>query len=484
MLKSKIKRPSNIALALALAAVLFGLYTISLSVGGYLQSIEDQATKLQPYKDLYRALGGYTGQQRTLLLLANNAELRLGGGFIGTVGMVTSDNGKISSDQLVGVYSIDATNTCTNKPYQPPDYLKSIGPCASLRDSSNQLDFPQNAKQAMYYYQQVVNQPVNNVVQFTPSVLETLLEKLGPVQLKDYDLTITKDNFRDTVQLEVEAGKDKVEKKDPKAGILGSLANQLVAKLLSKDLRELNRLFPSLQQMIDEKQMVLYSTNQATQKLIEEVGASGEIKQSEENYFMLAEANIAANKSSPYIKNVVNMHQMIATDGTSTVELVIDTTHTSDYKISYVDPNIPEEKRWLVGDNLSYTKLVLPDKSRLLSTSLADKQLTVSQEQDSLVLGYYRLTQPLKTSQYTFSYTVPTKYVFGEQLTVNTFVQKQLGGWPYELRYSLTLPSNEYRVQAASNVVVKQQTVGNTFTVAYDRIINSDQTLSVIYVKK
>jgi len=457
---------------------------VSLSIGGYLQSVEDKAVELQPYQDLYRALGGHSEPQRTLLLLANNAELRLGGGFIGTVGMVTSDKGKVSSEQLVGVYSIDATNSCTNKPYQPPDYLKSIGPCASLRDSSNQLDFPQNAKQAMFYYQQVVNKPVNNVVQFTPSVLETLLDKLGPVYLKDYDLTITRDNFRDTVQLEVEAGKDKLEKKDPKAGVLGSLANQLVAKLLSKDLRELNGLFPSLQQMIDEKQIVIYSTNQATQKLIEKVGASGEIKQSQENYFMLAEANIAANKSSPYIKNTVTMHQSINTDGTSTVETTIDTVHTSDYKISYVDPNIPEERRWLVGDNLSYTKLVLPDKSQLLSSTLADKQLSVGHEQDSLVLGYYRLTQPLKTSKSTFTYLVPTKYVFGDQITINTFIQKQLGGWPYELRYSLTLPTDEYALQAASNVVVRQQTVGNTFTVAYDRIINNDQSISIVYVKK
>ncbi len=484
MARTKTKQGSYLVLALALGALILAIYIVSLSVGRYLQSLEDKATALQPYQELYKGLAGYDGQQKTLLLLANNAELRLGGGFIGTVGMVTSDKGKISAGQLTGVYTIDATNTCTNKPYQPPDYLKSIGPCASLRDSSNQLDFPQNAKQAMYYYQQVVNQPVNNVVQFTPSVLEVLLAKLGPVYLKDYDLTITKDNFREKVQLEVEAGKDKLEKKDPKAGVLGGLANQLVSKLLSKDLRELNSLFPTLQQMIDEKQLVIYSTNQATQKLIEKVGASGEIKQSQENYFMITEANIAANKSSPYIKNLVTMHQMINLDGTSTIELSIDTSHTSDYRVEYVDPNIPEEKRWLVGDNLSYTKLVLPDKTTLLNSSFTDKQLTVSSEQNSVTFGYYRLTKPLASSKATFTYKVPTKYVFGDQLTINTFMQKQLGGWPYELHYSLTLPTDEYRLQAASNTQVQQREVGNTLTVAYDKMINSDEALSFVYVKK
>jgi hypothetical protein len=199
---------------------------------------------------------------------------------------------------------------------------------------------------------------------------------------------------------------------------------------------------------------------------------------------MITEANIAANKSSPYIKNLVTMHQMINLDGSSTVELSIDTSHTSDYRVEYVDPNIPEEKRWLVGDNLSYTKLVLPDKTILLNSSFTGKQLTVSNEQNSVTFGYYRLTKPLTNSKTTFTYKVPTKYVFGDQLTVNTFIQKQLGGWPYELHYSLTLPTDEYRLQAASNTQVQQREVGNTLTVAYDKMINSDEALSFVYVKK
>lgn len=483
-LRSRVKTPHSIALALALAVVLFAVYILSLSIGDYLKSLEAKTGQIQPYKNLLEVLGGFKGPQKNLLLLTNNAELRMGGGFVGTVGMVESDKGKVTSDQLVGVYAIDVYNDCSNKPYSPPDYLKGIGPCASLRDSSNQLDFPQNAKQALYYYQQAVKQPVDNVVQFTPSVLEVLLEKLGPVYLKDYNLTVSKENFRDTVQLEVETGKDKIELKDPKSGILGSLANQLITKLISKDVGNLAGLLPILEQMVEEKQIVIYSTNKDTQKLIEQIGASGEVKKSDENYFMLAEANISANKSSPYLKNRVDMHQLVNQDGSSTIELSIESEHTSDYKIKYIDPNIPGEERWLVGDNFSYVKLALPSGSKLVSSSLPQDGLVLKPELDKLTLGYYRTTLPLKTSKVSFSYTVPTKYIFSDKLVVSTFIQKQLGGWPYELNYSLSLATDSYQLQAASSSSVKITNSGGVSTLSYDKLINSDQSLSFIYEKK
>ena len=85
---SRAKKPRHIALALALAVVLFSVYILSLSIGDYLKSLEAKTGQIQPYKNLLEALGGFKGPQKNLLLLTNNAELRMGGGFVGTVGMV------------------------------------------------------------------------------------------------------------------------------------------------------------------------------------------------------------------------------------------------------------------------------------------------------------------------------------------------------------------------------------------------------------
>lgn len=478
----KSKRPGSLVVALVIAALLMAALTVSIRLGHYFQSLESEANKFRPYQDLYRALAGYDSPQKTLLVLANNAEIRTGGGFIGTLGLVNSNQGKIKADPLVGVYSIDSPDYCRDKNYSQPDYLAiNLIDCSSLRDSSNYLDFPSNAKRVMYFYQLNTSIGVNNVVQITPEVLETLLDKLGPVYLKDYNLTVTKDNFRDTVQLEVEAGKDKLQKKDPKSGVIGSLSNILVSRLLSKDILEIKNILPNLQALIDQKQIVMYSSNPQTETLIRKIGAAGELSKTDENYFMMTESNFAANKSSPYIKNTVNMHQAVQPDGSSQIDLEIISEHTSPNRISYIDPNT-NKLMWLVGEDKSYITLALPDDTQLISANVGSRPSNQKIENGKLLLSYYRYIQPLSQNKVVFSYKVPTRYLFGDRLVINSLVQKQLGGWPYIINYSLTLPSDEYQITASSVKGIKKQ-VGNGNTVFYTGNVDQDQVLSFIYEK-
>ena len=474
----------RLPVVLAISCLIFCAFVASIKVGSYLQSVDQKSKDLSKYQQLYKIMAGYNTPQKSLLLLANNAEIRTGGGFIGTVGLISSNKGKIVPDKLIGIYAIDTGDGCLNKVYQPPTYLLGIGPCTSIRDSSNSLSFPDNAKEAMYYYQQYTSVPVNNVVQFTPEVIVALLDKLGPVNLKDYNITVTKDNFRDNVQLEVETGRDKVLGKDPKSGILGELSNQLIARLLSKNIIELKSYSTLFQQLIDQKQIVIYSSNTQVEDIIKSIGAAGEVKQTDDNYFMMADANIAANKSSPYIKNSVVMNQFIETDGSSTIDLKIISRHTSGYRISYIDPNIPTEKRWLIGDDHSYVSMALPKDAKLLNSSIGIGNISQHQELDKLVLGYYRNITPLSESTVTLRYKLPTKYLFGDKLAINTFIQKQIGGWPYDLSYTLTLPNGGYQLDASNVTPLDRQILGKDTILTYNGNVNSDQVLSFIYAKK
>lgn len=474
-------KKSYFLIACIVASICLSVYVISNKAGEYLKSIEQQSIKLQPYQDLYKALIGDDKKQNTLLVLANNAELRTGGGFIGTVGIIESEKGKVNTNALVGVYGIDSSNGCEDKKYSQPGYLQALAPCPSLRDSNNYLDFSSNAKQALYFYQLNTNVSVDNVVQITPRVLERLLEKTGPIYLKDYDLTINKDNFRDTVQLEVESGNDKKQKKDPKSGVLGSLANQMISKLLSQDIYQLKDYLPLLQELIDQKHINLYSKNNKTQELINKIKADGKVKSTDDNFFMLTEANFAANKSSSVINNQIDMHQIIDKDGSSIIEMKIISSHSSDYKIPYVDPNT-NQSTWLIGDNKSHINLVLPRNSIIQAMSLNKDRYIVSENNNHTTVEYDRYLKPLTQSVVSLSYKIPTKYVFNDQLIINSVVQKQLGGWPYQLNYSLTLPDTGYQLVAA-NVDSLQKETNQTGTIYYSGIIDSDSLLSFIYKK-
>lgn len=479
---NKPSKPSYLLVACVIASILLGLYIISIKTGEYIKSIEQQSQKLQPYQDLYKRLGGYEGKQKTLLVLANNAELRTGGGFVGTVGVIDSEKGKVKSDALVGVYGIDSSKNCEQTvKYTQPDYLKILSPCPSLRDSNNSLDFSSNAEKALYFYQLNTGQSVDNVVQITPRVLERLLDKTGPVYIKDYDITVTKDNFRDTVQLEVEAGRDKQQKKDPKSGILGSLANQMISRLIAQDIYQLKDYIPLVQELIDQKHINLYSKNDETQSLIAKIGGDGSLKNTDDNYFMMAESNYSANKSSAYIKNKVTMNQVIEKDGSSTIEVSIASTHSSDYKIPYVDPN-SNQSTWLVGENKSRVNLVIPNGSSLDGSSLNTNDYKIASAENNMLIEYDRYLKPLTSSTVQFKYRIPTKYVFTDKLVINSVIQKQLGGWPYEISYSLALPDTSYQL-IATNVDSVKKELQSPSTINYSGIVDSDEILSFIYKK-
>jgi len=473
-------RKSYLLVACAIASTLLGIYVVSIKTGEYLKSLESKSSSIKTYQELYRRMGGFTSKQNTLLILANNAEIRTGGGFIGTVGMIETDNGKVDTRPLVSVYSIDSSIGCDNKRFAQPAYLQKLSPCATLRDSSNSLDFTSNARQALYFYQQNTNIPVDNVVQITPRALELLLDKTGPIYLKDYDMTVTKDNFRETVQLEVEMGSDKQQKNDPKSGVLGSLANQMISKIIVKDIYQVKDYLSILEQLIQEKQLNIYSQDDKTQALVRRIGADGEVKSTESNYFMMAEANYGANKSSPYIRNEVDMNQTIENDGTSTLDVTIRSNHTSDYKFAYVDPN-NNDSMWLIGDNSSHISLVLPQGAQIQNSSLKPTEYSVSGDH-KIIVEYDRYLKPLTQTSRSFSYKIPTKYLFTDKIVINTIVQKQLGGWPYKLNYSLQLPDKSYKLIAASVDSIKQESLDPTI-LHYSTNIETDKLLSFIYSK-
>jgi hypothetical protein len=473
-------KKSYLLVACVIASLLLSFYVVSIKTGEYLKSLESESSTLKTYQELYRRMGGFAGKQNTLLVLANNAEIRTGGGFIGTVGMVETDNGKANTKPLVSVYSIDSSIGCDNKRFAQPTYLQKLSPCATLRDSSNYLDFTTNARQALYFYQQNTNVPVDNVVQITPRALELLLDKTGPIYLKDYDMTVTKDNFRETVQLEVEMGSDKQQKNDPKSGVLGSLANQMISKLIVKDIYQLKDYFSILEQLIQEKQLNIYSQDDKTQALVRRIGADGGVKSTQSNYFMMAEANYGANKSSPYIKNEVDMIQTIESDGTSTLDVTVRSSHTSDYKFPYVDPN-NNANMWLIGDNSSHISLVLPKDAQLMNSSLKPDEYSTSGD-NKTIIEYDRYLKPLTQTSESFSYKVPTQYLLTDKIVINTVVQKQLGGWPYTLNYSLRLPDKTYKLIAASVESINQESQNPT-TIHYSTNIDSDELLSFIYSK-
>lgn len=212
---------------LVISAVLFGLFLL-LTQPLYRVLVPSERLKLadRPAYQIYTALAQAERPTRTLLVFANHAEQRIGGGFVGSVGILEGGNGALRLESVRSIYFYDHRLEEKGLFVEPPEYLKNLTGSLAARDSLVSTTSDENARLFRDLFARETGEYIDNVVIITPKVLSLLLYYTGPIELPEYSLTVTRDNILSTLQQEVEAGQDKIAGKDPKT-ILKVLADKI-----------------------------------------------------------------------------------------------------------------------------------------------------------------------------------------------------------------------------------------------------------------
>jgi hypothetical protein len=438
------KRKHSAKLSWKLLVVFFVVCLVGIFAGIYNNAVV-KATEIQKYQALIRGLSGSNGTNRTLILFSNNAEMRYGGGFIGSVGYIEARQGKkLVIDPIRSVYYYDHRVEGKDELLESatPELLPLM-PYITLRDSGVDLDWQRNAARAARLFELESGKKVDTVAMMTPNVIKGLLSVTGPVYLKDYGFAVTSDNFLEKVQLEVEAGDDKQAGKDPKT-ILGVLANTLLKQLFEQgSVQDVTKYTDLLSKMAAQKQLALYSRDAKVQESLALAGIDGGLAPVEGDYLMVAEANIGANKSSPYMKQNINRKLVVDAAGRATVELVIERKHTGQYLHQYVDPHDGRTK-WLVGVNASYIKLALPVGSKILSRDF-DLSRGVYTESGRDVVTFFSGLEPGSATTYKLTYELPFRYSMSSEVVIRSFLEKPIGGFAQTVSHVVELPA-DYRL--------------------------------------
>lgn len=461
---------------MALVAFLAGLVVLINLISANIKRFEDWQKKQKDYLTIYHAILPTSGLRRTLLLFSNNAEQRFGGGFIGSVGLLSSQAGDVHLDPVHSVYFYDHRVREVASYYPVPAYLQHLTDSFGMRDSATSADWPQSAKKAAKMYEIETGIRPDNVVNITPEVLKTLLEQTGPIVLPEYNITINKDNILTNLQLEVEQGKDKQENRDPKS-ILGILATKIIASLSEKRSIDLYKNKNKLIDLFNQKQISLYSRDKNLQSLIENYGLAANFNHFDGNLVAVTSTNYGTDKSSPFVKQSVRQQLTIAADGTATAELKIKRTHTSDYQNHYIDPKLGP--LWLVGVNKTYNQVFVPKGSKLLSSNPASG-VKVTEESGRTAFGYDMITAPLSSQEISFSYQLPYKYQMNSPIVIGNLFEKQVGGYADDVDYTLNLPEN-FKLTRANSRALSVAADGRS--VSWRGILESDQYVELVYEK-
>lgn len=319
-------------------------------------SIENTLEQVQTFLPATLDALGYNYEKRYLFMFQNHSELRATGGFVGTYGTVIVRNGQLEDLFINGIYDPDGQLQAR---VIPPKPLQYVTPNWGTRDANWFFDFPTSAQKTMRFFEMSGQGTVDGVIAMTPHLVQQLLQIVGDVEMPDYGIIVTADNFLEVIQQEVEVNYDRQLNK-PKQ-ILADLAPILIERVMNQeDKIEIGKVFFD---GLLHKHIMLYSTNPESQALFEKQGWSGTVQQKPlithnamNDYLAVAISNIGGGKTDTYTDSVI--------DSTTTVKQDGSVERTIWFSREHRGGNTPYS--WYNKSNYGYVRFYVPLGSEIV----------------------------------------------------------------------------------------------------------------------
>lgn len=316
---------------------------------------------------------GYNTPQTYLILFQNNNELRPGGGFIGSYGIIKIDKGNITKFTIHDVYDADGQLTAkVEPPYALKEYLGASN--WFLRDSNFSPDFIENAGRAAYFLNLETRESVDGVFAIDTTFLSGILKATGPVTVDEYNETVNAQNFSEKTQSEIED--NFFPGSQNKRTFLTAVSNDLTEKLLSGKGFSYPILLQQIAAAVKGKHLMMAFANENTQLPFTASNLSGSLWDSRSDkthindYIGIVEANLGLNKVNPYIERYINQKSTYTQDGQIQTDLSIRYTNTSNSQTKFGGPY------------KNYLQLLLPQNADVTGISInGEEKVLLTQEQ-------------------------------------------------------------------------------------------------------
>jgi hypothetical protein len=302
--------------------------------------------------------------RQILLLFQNNSEMRPAGGFIGSYGVLTVNEGQMANLEVQDIYWPDHPMNVDVKVI-PPKPLQNITTDWGARDANWFFDFPTSARSVSYFLEnsRVYKEPsitFDGVIAINTNVLGTLLKAVGPIPVEEYELVITDQNFLEELQREVETGKDKSAGDNPKK-ILSVVAPELIERLDFITTEQKTELQDALIDHVKRKDIMITINDSKIANLLETFGLDGAVQKLPQqfwgSYLAVVNANIAGGKSDAFTDQYIAARVDVATDGSAFTDVQVIRTHKGG----------SEKDWWYNADNQSYIQIYTNPNTELVS---------------------------------------------------------------------------------------------------------------------
>jgi hypothetical protein len=307
----------------------------------------DEFDRLVPV--LHEVLGG-NGARTYLIEQVNPAELRAGGGFIGTYSLLRADQGTLTLIKSGGATDLAEPRPLPGQPGfipQPGPYREVIPDISwSFLDSNLFPDFASNAKAALGFVQPRLAMSIDGVISIDYYTVAKMLELTGPLVVPGFGLTVDANNFIPQVMKTDIAGD--IQRK----AVLSAMAGPLMGRVTALSPDRWPALIAALNSVAAERHLQAYFSNGSVEQEIDRVGWSGAVNPTgAQDYMMEVESNYYGDKANYFVTRhytVVLTRKGGVLHHRVTIDLINDEPCGSEPRTSY-----RSNVRLYLGDNAS-----------------------------------------------------------------------------------------------------------------------------------
>lgn len=425
------------------------------------KQLTEQADNLQKAQKVINYFQIIISQEKIskyVIFFANNMELRPGGGFLGSFGIVEIGNYNIGDINVYDIYDADGQLTVHLDPPKPIAEYLSV-PHWFFRDSNFSPDFFTNYQKALFFLEKEMGMTnFSGGILLTTSAIENILGAFNDLYLPDFKEYINAKNFYLKTQFYVEKKffPGSIQKKT----FLSSIVRQIKNNLNTVDPK---KLFTQIKKSLDEKQITVYFEDQNFQSFFNSNFWSGRIIEPKcilsekciSDYAFPYDANLGANKANFFVNRFINMKIKIDSQG------VIKNTISLQYKND--SPNSSTEV-FPVGYYRNYFQILLPKNSTLKQITKDGVQVEdINQIDDQYKLvGFLLELAPGKTANIIIDYQLNEPLIVGDNI-YQLVIQKQIGAKNSDLILEFELNKNISIVNQNFSPIVKDgQIIYNT----------------------
>ncbi len=388
-----------------------------------LEDVQNVVNVVEQYSDQIMSMIGANGNRKYLLVAQNTTEMRSTGGFPGSAGLVSFENGKIVMGEFAsGKQYIEGDRPESCPPTELDNAIYPLG-IEYTMDTGYDAHFPNSGKIWLDTYANKHGETLNGVISVSPSMVQDVLKIVGEVKMDD-GTVLNGDNATRVLQHDLYwkylSGKTSTADNDAADAAFANAAEKSFEKLFSGlNSSTMIKLLKTLPDSVEKREFMLYMGDSNEQATIDKLGCSASLS-SETSSKKLG--FFCGVRSSCKLGWWLDESFDVQKSGTNTFRVTATMTSTLTQEELDVGGNyiMGYPAHGTVGDLLPGVYIFAPKDSKITNLAVNNEGKGTEYSQENRQLFYLGQVSLMPQVSATITFDVEVPAGFGDTLEVET----------------------------------------------------------------